>query len=620
MSTPSPIRAAPSGPRDRPRSAGKGANEGTVLIGLGPRRLGLLLLALLALVAGWQAFFFVCDDALIAFRYIQSRRLGFGYTWNPPPFPKVEGYTSFAWVALLDAVWSLTGVRPTVSSPWIGLGCGVATLGLVAARASRLSLGLFGLVLLGTVSNRTFLTWTSSGLEAPLFMLLVVAWALEGTGWARGGRLAALATAIALVRPDGLLFAAATAALVGAQAVRTRAPRRLLALAPLLLVGLHVLWRHATYDAWLPNTHAAKVHGPWPEAGLRYLGSFVLEYAWFAWLPPLALAVWHWRREQRTPRLAVLCVVGTLAAHTAYYVFRVGGDHHEYRILAHLVPLLWLSLPALVASLAPGRRALVVLTALALSLPIPWTHWQLTRSLHSFGETRKLQIGLHEHLPLGPWTRSFDALQAWLIPRYIGTRHQEHLNAARLQLARFPDPACVLDRSCVTVGRYVDGAVQLDPSLDPEPVMAAFPVLDAAAVGGPGWGLPGVVVLDVLGLNDAVIARSRHYQPERTLGHDRLPPAGYIDCFKPNAYTAMATLVDGRLVDLVTPPSRWYDAQDLREPLPPPRAWEGPVEVRPWLIVVERPLSAEEVDACVTRDWTQAGPGQRDFSTWRPGG
>ena len=63
-----------------------------------PRALnvGLLGAAALATFLGWRAFWFLTDDALIAFRYASQSLEGFGYVWNRPPFEPVEGYTSAA--------------------------------------------------------------------------------------------------------------------------------------------------------------------------------------------------------------------------------------------------------------------------------------------------------------------------------------------------------------------------------------------------------------------------------------------------------------------------------------------------------------------------------------------
>jgi arabinofuranosyltransferase len=122
--------------------------------------------AAVALLVGWDVFWFECDDAYIAFRYVSASQLGWGYTWNPPPFRPVEGYTSFLWVVLLDAVWRVFGAEPPVAANRLALLFSAASLALVAAMLLRLRLSpglarrrtaLLGLVLLGMVSNRTFL-------------------------------------------------------------------------------------------------------------------------------------------------------------------------------------------------------------------------------------------------------------------------------------------------------------------------------------------------------------------------------------------------------------------------------------------------------------------------------
>ena len=102
---------------------------------------GLLLLATVAAVyQGWRVFWFLTDDAYIAFRYVQNSVAGFGYVFNPPPFAPVEGYTSFLWVVILDGVWRLTGVAPPDSANWISLGFGYATLGIVLLFVRRMKL------------------------------------------------------------------------------------------------------------------------------------------------------------------------------------------------------------------------------------------------------------------------------------------------------------------------------------------------------------------------------------------------------------------------------------------------------------------------------------------------
>ena len=64
------------------------------------------LAVLLGAYAGWRLFWFLTDDAFIAFRYASNGVLGHGLVWNPPPFQAVEGYTSFLWVRLLEVARS----------------------------------------------------------------------------------------------------------------------------------------------------------------------------------------------------------------------------------------------------------------------------------------------------------------------------------------------------------------------------------------------------------------------------------------------------------------------------------------------------------------------------------
>ena len=64
----------------------------------------------------------------------------------------------------------------------------------------------------------------------------------------------------------------------------------------------------------------------------------------------------------------------------------------------------------------------------------------------------------------------------------------------------------------------------------------ALPVFfGTGGIGGLGWVLPHVNVIDGFGLNDYVIARYRgDRRPGRRMAHERTPPPGYVSCFRPN--------------------------------------------------------------------------------------
>src|SRR5450759_4997812 len=101
----------------------------------------ILLAAGAGLYAGWRVFWFLTDDAYIAFRYVSNSHLGYGYVWNAPPFRPVEGYTSFLWVALLDVVWRISGVEPPAAANYISLLFTYLTLLVGGLMVLKLKLG-----------------------------------------------------------------------------------------------------------------------------------------------------------------------------------------------------------------------------------------------------------------------------------------------------------------------------------------------------------------------------------------------------------------------------------------------------------------------------------------------
>jgi arabinofuranosyltransferase len=514
------------------------------------RAAGAALLAALipGLYLGWRLFWFLTDDAHIAFHYVENSLLGHGYVWNPPPFLPVEGYTSFLFVATLDLVWRLTGVAPPRSSNTVLLLCGYATLGValwcalrmrLTPRLEPLRLPLAALALLAVVANRTFLAWTSSGLETAMFNLFFMLWIASCARLPQGSprwllATSASATLVCLTRPDGLLLVGATLAAAGAAfALDRRVTRRQLAcLSPLAVVAVHLLWRRSVYGLWLPTTYYAKVSGAWPAAGLRYLLSFVVEYSLWTWLLLVALAAWRHRAwlarrrnlawlsrpaPQGAGALGPVVATATVLAHVAYYTLRVGGDHFEYRVFSYLLPPLFLSVMWLLGrlDLRPSRALAASLAVVLLSLPIPWTHWHATRSLSTRNETHILMVPVAPRFPapLRPYVEAFDDLQSWLIPRHICIRHQEHK----------------------VYYQYLERVV--DDRRAERPPSGSFPVVVTGSPGVVSWRMPRSNIIDIGGLNDRVIARMpmRHVVFHK-MAHDREPPPGYLECFRPTAF------------------------------------------------------------------------------------
>lgn len=459
-------------------------------------------------VCGASSLSFLCDDAYITFRYVHNAHAGDGLVWNPAPFAPVEGYTSFSWALLLWAAWSWFGAEPPVAANWLSLACGLAQFAVVvwAALSMRNRAGkpiaiLLALLTIGTIAcNRSFLQWMSGGLETPLFNLMFVSWVLWAfranagkprwlVGWAL------LATGAALTRPDGLLMAATTALVAVVTALRSDRRWRLLAAGflPLAPVAAHVLWRRWFYGEWLPNTYFAKVGASWPEAGFRYLACFVIEHG--TWVVAVALFAWA-IVSIRSPRALAKSVVkrpcaiaATLVTvyHVAFYTWKVGGDHFEYRVFSQLVPLSVLAVAWLAVRTCAGKIwPVIAITGIAAGSLAGWGHLAMTRNLplHGF-----IPIASQVPAVLQPAARWYDRQQAWLIFHRIGLRCQQH--GMLLESFRTERPDRLPFRG--------------DPEANATRVVHA--------VGYIGWVLPECRILDYYGLNDWVVARWREDAP-----------------------------------------------------------------------------------------------------------
>jgi len=528
------------------------------------RRRRLVVLLLLSasgalLVAGWKLLWFLTDDAFICFRYVSNSMLGHGYVWNPPPFHPVEGYTSFLWVVLLDGVWRTLGIAPPAAANFISLLFAFLTLLVVSWIVMGMNLSrknqpyrmaFLGLILLGITTNRTFLTWSSSGLETAMFNFLILLWVGVCVRLKSGSRwfvllLTSSAACIYLTRPDGVLFILATLIIL-ALAAKRRILRpgagQLAGLLPFLAVPAHLIWRLATYGELLPNSYYAKVTGPWPESGIRYAASFVLEYGVWLWIALLVIvaAVRSDRIRELMRRNSVIAAT-VLAIHGLYYTFLVGGDHFEYRVYSHLIPLAFITFVWMLDRL-DLRRSLSIALLLAFvlfSLPVGWTHWALTRNLETREQTHVLFAPVADRWPgaFRWYARAFDSQQEWLTAHYVCTRHQEHKINCEFLRSVFPSRE--------------EGLSLPD---------AGYPVFAFGAVGVVSWVMPKINIIDIHGINDFVIARSP-VEPGtfRMMGHDRMAPEGYVDCFRPNV-----ELMQGRRL-VVHPRQKPLTSEEITE-------------------------------------------------------
>lgn len=332
-------------------------------------------------LANLRRYTFLSDDAFISFRYAHHLVQGLGLVWNVGE--AVEGYTNFLWVLLMAGALAL-GLRPEVISNALGITSGVGVLTALvvfSARATSWRNPLIWLAPLTLATSRSFVAWCTGGLETMFFTLLVLLAFLrfvrehEGREEAPVGS-ALLFAAATLTRPEGALFAAVAGSALVLECLRGRRSLRavtLFAVPYATVVGAHLLWRHATYGFWLPNSFYAKVPGAAWEKGARYLFTFHEEYR-ILWFLPLTLPALVLGR-----RHAAGLFFAAIATYLLYVAF-VGGDWFEFRFLVVVLPLLyWLlaeSLVCLVERARPGRLRLAVATlaAVAAGLLVVATH------------------------------------------------------------------------------------------------------------------------------------------------------------------------------------------------------------------------------------------------------
>jgi hypothetical protein len=327
----------------------------------------LALFSCLAMGLAWSRAW-ICDDAFISLRYASNLVAGRGLVFNAGEH--VEGYSNFSWV-LLAAATQWLGFDPERCVQVLGVLCLGALVPVTAWAGRRLLPGDGSFLPLAAVAvalHHHLQDFATCGLETLGFVLLVtaavglLARAERPREFAAVGAVVVLA---ALTRPDGALFGA----LAGAVAVFASLRQRRWGLAlgftlPGLLVFVpFLLWRHAYYGDWLPNTFYAKsANEPYPGQGWFYVQLFLNGY-WVLWpaaaaLPGLLLLR---RRGGALPMLAAMAL-----AYLGFVVW-VGGDFMFARFCLPVVPLLYLVLEALTRRYVQGRQRWVATAVVAIA-------------------------------------------------------------------------------------------------------------------------------------------------------------------------------------------------------------------------------------------------------------
>jgi hypothetical protein len=312
------------------------------------------------------------DDAGISFAYARNLALGHGLVSQPGVEP-VEGFSNPAWTVLIAALMRLRLFDPTWTPKLVGLGLAAATFLTIGLAGGRAELPWSAaLAPLWLSLSTSYVVWVMSGLEnALLGLLLVASCALTrrrcDAPWAPQWDYAvgALAAAVALTRPDGILMSAAFPLSLALASLRRRRPLLELA-APVLRFGLslvtlaggYALFRHAYFGEWLPNTYFAKERPSLASLlDLAKLRDFVASLAgdWAPWLVlAWVIALLMLSRPQRVSHRGVSLLIH-LALAVATYLVLPEDWMGEYRFATGAIVFACWTTAEVVASL--WRRA-----------------------------------------------------------------------------------------------------------------------------------------------------------------------------------------------------------------------------------------------------------------------
>ncbi|MFA4948625.1 MAG: hypothetical protein WC674_08990 [Candidatus Krumholzibacteriia bacterium] len=314
---------------------------------------------------------FVTDDAFISFRYARNLVEAHELVWNPGTGERIEGYTNFLWTLVMAAAIA-AGVDPVPASKVLGLLFALGTLLVTYRLAVRLlqsrGAALLAVALLG--ANYTFSAFATSGLETQMQTFLILASTSLAFSIAEQDRrsvrrsvafsilcAAALLTRLDSAIPVLVLFVYLLMNPAG------RVAGAALMLPALLIIGSWLLWKHAYYGSFLPNSYYAKgamFSLDILKGGVLYLFEFLRSYC----LLPLAFIFLFMFRNvldrRETRMLACICALWF------FYIMRVGGDFMEFRFIVPVLPFIFILVSATLRALQSWRLQAAFVTMMLL--------------------------------------------------------------------------------------------------------------------------------------------------------------------------------------------------------------------------------------------------------------
>jgi hypothetical protein len=417
----------------------------------------------LAIVHMWM-FATLAEDAFITFRYSLNLAQGNGPVFNVGE--RVEGYSNFLWMVLLAGPKAAANVDIVTTARVLGVLCALAAVVLVHLLVRRITDNGAAGVLAATVTAAagSFAAYAGSGLETPLFVLLVLAalWFVLTDHPLVAGLFVTLAT---MTRPDGVVVTAAIALWLLARAIRLGGLRPFLWFVGSAIVSVApwMIWRVVYYGGYLlPNAVAAKSGGGLGfqlDSGWAYFLGFVgVTSVLLLTVPAAMFALFSGRRTIEARTLWSIWLLFGIAIGYTLFVIATGGDWMPaWRMLVLPLPLL-----------ASG-----VLASWAVAQPLPSTRRRLTPVLVATLGVLLLWESVHSpamKVAIDKWHQQVDQLTE------IGDWLGQHLPHG------------------TTIATFANGALSYHVGT-------------------------GVTVVDELGLTDSFIARHGRRRTTGIIGH-----------------------------------------------------------------------------------------------------
>ncbi len=277
-------------------------------------------LSLLLFVLVWVRTAWVCDDAYITFRCVDNAVNGHGLVFNVGE--RVQAYTHPLWMLLHLPFQALVG-DPYWSTLLISLLMSLTSL-LILARGIHSAFAWIAIPFVA-IASKAFVEYSSSGLENPLTVLLLVAfgtlWVRKEHGIQRIRNLALLTSLMLLNRMDTVLLVGPALAMAFWQE-RSWAAFRSLVLGLIPFVGWEI-FSIIYYGFPFPNTAYAKL-----GTGIASSKLLAMGFAYFkdslqrdpVTLPTIFVGIVAGMLRRRFWPLALGIALYLL------YITRIGGD------------------------------------------------------------------------------------------------------------------------------------------------------------------------------------------------------------------------------------------------------------------------------------------------------